>query len=212
MSYIFLTPNFDESGETKYFAIPADKIETLNVYETYDRNGQQVGHENAGDYHMDNSYSDAKRDCELAIKEKFGLEVSIDGQNGQIEVIENADVDEWISDSEDENAGNFVNEINSFILEWKEQNENIITCKGFDYWDGSNWKTIITECEFHGEPSHNIVDDEDLVTELNEAIENKEFTKEGFGVKTYESGNWEIDDSQWQGVWASYIITEKVEA
>lgn len=209
MNYIFLTPNFDESGETKYFAIPADKIETLNVFETYDKYGQKVGHENAGDYHIDNSQSDAKSDCEIAIKEKYGVEVSIDAHNSCIEVIDNTEVDEWISENEDENAGNFISELNAFILEWCNEKENISSCQGFTYWNGNDWKTIITDYEFDGNPSHSIVDDEDLIVELSAAIENKEFVNEGFGCKNYESGNWNIEKSYYQGTWASYILTEK---
>jgi len=45
---IFLTENFSE-GETKYFAIDASKIETLNVSDTYDSHGLKIGTDDAGD-------------------------------------------------------------------------------------------------------------------------------------------------------------------
>ena len=73
-NYIFLTENFNE-GSTTYYAIPADKIETLNLFETYDKHGQHIGHTNAGDYHLANSEGGyATTDCLKAIAEKFGID------------------------------------------------------------------------------------------------------------------------------------------
>lgn len=40
------------------FAVAKESFKYLPLAETYDRYGQLVGHENAGDYHPDNPYSD----------------------------------------------------------------------------------------------------------------------------------------------------------
>lgn len=209
-NFIFLT-EADNQGPVTYYAIPEEKIKTLNEFETYDRFGQQVGHEAAGDYHIDNEQSPAKQDCISAIQEKFGVDVNIDTHNEVVEFIQNTEVDEWISDQNDPTeAGEFINEINSFISEWVEENSTITTLSGFDYWDGSNWRTVVVEREHTGKDntSHQILDDQELIAQLNEAIENKKFVKSGFGKEIYQSENWEIVVSNFQGSWATYEIRE----
>ena len=206
-NYIFLTNKFDQ-GDSIYYAIPASKIETLLVVDTYARYGQPVSVEDTGDYHINNQYSDAKKDCEKAILEKFNKEVFIDRYNDCVEVIENNEVDEWICQN-DENARDFINEINTFITKWCEKNNILQSCEGFNYWDGSNWATIITSYENDGNNSHEIIKDKKLIDKLNNGIENMEFLKEGFGNKTYVFEDVKIIDSCYQGTWASYELTIK---
>ncbi len=43
----------------------------MNLSDTYDRYGQEISNYDAGDYHFDNSASDAVMDCKKAIEEKF---------------------------------------------------------------------------------------------------------------------------------------------
>lgn len=209
-NFIFLTEANSE-GPVTYYAIPDEKIETLNEFETYDRYGQQIGHEAAGDYHIDNEQSPARQDCISAIQEKFRVIVNIDTHNEVVEWIDNTEVDEWISDQNDPTeAGEFIAEINSFISEWVEENSTITTLRGFDYWDGSNWRTVVVEREHTGRDntSHQILDDQELMAELNEAIENKKFVKSEFGKEKYQSDRWEIVVNNFQGSWASYEIRE----
>lgn len=47
-NYTFLKENYNEDGITRYFAISRERIETLKVSETYDRNGQLVSPIDAG--------------------------------------------------------------------------------------------------------------------------------------------------------------------
>jgi hypothetical protein len=196
-NYIFLTENYNE-GPTTYYAISSDKIETLNLCDTYDRNGQKVGHFYAGDYHLDNHESDATKDCIKAVSEKFSIDednIHLVNTGGEIE-IEAGDGAQYGFDEKT---------VEAFIKEWREKNESLTEVKGFDYWDGHNWKTITTGVYF-GEPSHEIVSDEKLVAELNEAIENKSFEKSGFGCEVYSHDKWVVIDSNWQGTWAAFEI------
>jgi hypothetical protein len=203
--YIFLTKKYEEN-ETTYLAIDPAKIESLNVCDTYDSNGQTVDHETAGDYHIDNQYSDAKHDCEKAILEKFGKTVSIDAHNACVEVIENTEVEEWITENE-ETAGDFINEINTFIKSWCEENHTLETCEGFNYWDGSNYRSVITNYHVEGYESHSIVEDEEIIEKLNTAIENKEWVSDSFGLKKYEFEDVKIVVSQFSGAWEAYSLT-----
>jgi hypothetical protein len=198
-TYIFLTENYNE-GPTTYYAIAADKIEALNLSETYDQHGQLVGHTNAGDYHLDNLEGTAAiEDCKTAIADKFGIDY--DNIN-----IENVGDDTFkIVAGYGEEYGFDEAAVNAFIKEWREENESLTDVKGFTYWDGHNWKTVTTSINF-GEPSHSIVDDEKLIAELNEAIENKSFEKSGFGCEVYSYENWMVIDSNWQGTWSAFEI------
>ena len=207
-NYTFRTKSYEESGESTYYAISPDRIKTLQVAATYNAYGQQIGSYDAGDYALDNSGCDAKADCETAIFEKFNLKVSVDTDVKTVETVGDDDADEWVSESEIENAETLISEMNAFISKWCAENENMTTCKGFDYWDGSNWKTITVEFEFHGEPSHKVVEDEDLIAELNNAIQNKEFLKDGFGYKEYAHEGWVVTASQFQGSWAAYTLNK----
>lgn len=208
--YTFLKNRFPEiDNVTRYFAIPEDKIETLNLHDTYDRNGQQIGHTNAGDYSIDNEYCDAESDCLEALKQKFNITSLKNDFNDParidflqirgFEIYNNSNIDESDIENYDEEK------INAFIAEWEKENAIYETVQGFDYWDGSNWDTITTASE-HGEPSHEVISDDELTSELNEAIESREFQKEGFGKKIFIFGNWVIVDSYVQGTWASYEI------
>lgn len=196
-NYIFLTKNFNE-GPTTYYVIAADKVETLKLCDTYDKNGQKVGHEHAGDYNFHNQHSDAEKDCKKEIAENFGINVDnihLVNVGGEIE-IEAGDGTQY---GFDEKA------VENFIKEWREKNEYLEEVNGFTYWDGHNWKTIITDI-FFAEPTHSIVDDEKLVVELNAAIENKSFEKSGVGCEVFSHDKWAIIDWNWQGTWAVYEI------
>jgi hypothetical protein len=201
-NYIFLTENFNE-GPTTYYAISADKIETLNLFETYDQHGQKVGHTNAGDYHLDNSDGTyAMQDCIKAINEKFGIGLN----DVDVTIIKNGE--EFEVDHND--MGWNESEVNDFIKEWRKENESLTEVEGFTYWDGRNWKTITTSVD-DGEPSHEVVSDEKLVAELHDAIENKSFEVSGFGCDVYSHDQWAVIDSNWQGTWASYEIMSMID-
>lgn len=197
-NYIFLTENNNE-GPTTYYAIPSDKIETMNLCDTYDRNGQKIGHTNAGDYHLSNSEGVAITDCTKAISEKFGIDID------NIHFV-NEGLDEFTIEAGDgEEYGFDESAVNAFIKEWREENESLVEVEGFDYWDGHNWKTVTTSVE-NAEPTHSIVDDEALVAELNKSIWYKIFKKSGFGCEVFSHEDWVIVVSNWQDTWAAYDI------
>lgn len=79
---------------------------------------------------------------------------------------------------------------------------------GFNYWDGHNWKTVVLEREHTDDISHEILENRELVEELNNAIENKEFLKSEFGKEIFQFEGLKIVINNCQGSWASYEITE----
>lgn len=195
--YVFLKKADD--SEDVYYAIDPAKIETLNLFETYDGFGQQVGHYNAGDYHPDNSASPAVQDCLNAIAEKFGIDTDgIEFRGDEIEF-------EGVPDN--------VAAIRDFVSSWIADNASIGTCEGFTFWNGHNWQTVIVSAEWdEGAITHTVINDDKLISELSEALENRSFVKEGFGEKIYKSDNgYYVIDSYVQGTWASYVIVPAAE-
>lgn len=196
-TYIFLTEK--DSNRQEYFAISADRIETLNLHACYDQHGQEVGHYNAADYHFDNSESDAKINCLEAIAEKFGIDIS------PLDIVE--DGEGYVVEHEDGEEIQRIEEINVFVNEWLKENQNITTVEGFTYWDGHNWQTIITDDgDYPGIATHDVVDDEQLIAELNKAIEDREFVKEDFGKKIHEANGYTIISSLYASDWEAYCL------
>jgi hypothetical protein len=190
-NFTFITEKYSENPQTVYFAIDSEKIETLNVSDTYDQNGQQVTAEQAGDYILIANEEDAEKLNKWCTEHTADL----DDEEGTIYG--------W-------NEGEIINNDDFRFGMFKEvvSEKSIIktTCKGFTYWNGHNWRTITTEQE-HYEPSHTIVTDSELIEKLKKAIENKEFEKKGFGFTAYRFEDVEIIESNWQGVFAEYKIT-----
>ena len=204
MARIFLKENFSENSVTRYFSIDDSRIETLKVFETYANHGEQVGHYYAGDYSIFNSASSAAFDCQDAINQKFGVVALID--DGLVQIIDNVDVD--YSFDTDSEFDELTKDINNFIIEWEKQNSNYSKVKGFNYFDGHNWKTVTTCADF-GETSHSIIEDEDLIGELEKAIEEMEFVESGYGKEEYEGNGYAIIKTQFESDWSEYTL-EKI--
>jgi hypothetical protein len=81
---------------------------------------------------------------------------------------------------------------------------------GFNYWDGSNWKTVTTQSD-NEETNYSIVNDDLLTEELNEAIENRELEKESFGIKTYTSSEWVVFQSQYASDFETFSVISAME-
>lgn len=151
-TFTFLKAKYDGSEDSdSVFVIDNDRIKTLNLADTYDRFGQLVGHENAGDHHPDNQYS--------------GFE---------------------------------------------EGDEEILTdCKGFNYFDGNNYKSVITECSTMDDAvTHEVITDPEEIALYTDCINNMQFEKEGSGKKIYESGDFTITESFFASAWETYRIEE----
>ena len=198
--FIFLTEANSE-GQVVYFAIDAEKIKEIPESDTYDRFGQPISAGEAGNY--------------LELKTQKAVDVANQAYHDfhaewdDTEVLQHFSIGDEILAYEDSNSYDSV--VKSGTLEEGVDYDVTSTwVKGFNYWDGSNWKSIIVEREHTGRDntSHQILDDQELIARLNEVIENKKFVKSGFGKEVYQSGNWEIVVSNFQGSWATYEIRE----
>jgi hypothetical protein len=188
-NFTFLTSN-NQEFETTYFAIDSDKIETLNVSDCYDNNGQQVGAYNASDY-----ISLTSEDAEILNKWCNTNAEKLDDEEGTKYCFVQGD----IIMGDDFRFDIFTGTISK---------DSIMrtTCKGFTFWNGNNHKTITVSVE-HGEPTHSIVTDEKLIEKLNNAIENKGEGASSFGQISYLFEDVSIVNSAYATSFATYEIT-----
>lgn len=198
MSYIFLTNpdrNECEFGKSRYYAISEGAIETLRVSETHSDFGNIVGSYNGGDtieLLSEKAVEIAKRVVEEQDAEyEFKIGDMVTGYDN--------------SDVFDEIEAKFLVED---LVEGTDYNLSYETLEGFNYWDGHNWQTLVVSFENEGYTAWEIVSDEELIKELNEAIDSMDFHHESTGCKYYHSGQWQIEESFWQGHWEKYTIEE----
>lgn len=191
MSYIFIKENtFGDNKEVPFLAIPETSINNMNISDTWGDYGQTVSASDVGD----------------SIELKTDLAVEIANEKAK-----ELELDIIFS------VGGFIlsyvyDELYDFLIDNLNEHEDYVkycsTCEGFNYWGGSNFKTITVSCEF-GEPSHMLIDDEALISELNEAIEDSVFVCEGFGTKKYETEKYIVIDNYCQGHFEAYEVYEK---
>lgn len=200
-TYMIITNRFNENGIDEYFAISKDRIETMKASETYDRFGQLVDEVDAGDYVC------------LLTQKAVDLANKIANEERE-ENHNNSDSDEEFEKNEIYSLNDTVSaydnrDIFTAIRELDETDFDHISeeVKGFNYWDGNNWKTVTIECEYN-EPSHEVIE-EKLSVEINEAIENVEFTHSGFGVQVGKYNDWVVISSQWQGDFSAYTVMSR---
>jgi len=192
-TYKFIQEKYPETNEVKpWLAISEDVIETLNDSDTYGNYGQKVSAYDAGD----SIELRSQKAVNTANKTAKELELDQDFEIGSIvSAFDNIELYDNIIDD--------IEEDEDYLLYCS-------TSEGFNYWDGSNWKTVTVSSEV-GEPSHELIDDEVLEKELNNAIEESEFVKEGFGRKVYETEKYWIVDSNFQNHFESYEVYNKDE-
>lgn len=193
-NFTFLKNRFNEQDSLIY-AIGENRIETLKTHETYDSYGQQVGHYNAGDYSVLNSACDLKRQCEIAVAENFYLD---------LDEIELYDLEIDYSGEEMINE----EEINKFIEEYEAENAIYYEVEGFNFWNGHNWQTVVTSDEF-SEPGYDVISDEELIDNLNKAIEVSELVAEKTGKRIYQGNGYFVISNSYSDSFASYeLISE----
>ena len=144
---IFLKNNYEDNG---VIYATNNEIETLNVSDCYDRNGQQIGHDDAGDFIELTDESMVKFANEFTESTEYKIDDYINAW------------DSW-----------------QLFKALNENFENVVeytTCQGFNVWDGHNWKSIIVDTEI-GEPEWSIVEfDEDILDEMEEVRTGNGFT------------------------------------
>lgn len=196
-TYTFLTRNQNqEEGIVRYFAVGSERIERFPMSDSYSDFGQPIGADDAGDY-LELSTSDAVAFANQAYHNEYA-------EYDDSEVLEHYKIGDTINAYDEYRV--YIAVLNKF-----EGTEHISIEKtwveGFNYWNGSNHRSVITDQEHGGMGNYSVVNDEELTAKLNEAIQNMAFVSKGFGTETYTAPGFEIVESYCQGAWEKYTIT-----
>ena len=133
-------------GDDSFYITERNNFETVNLCDffifrnlCFDNNGFKIGCFGAQCYSIDNSYSDATKDCLKSLYEYFEIEYSDDYLLFSIEEVLSGEND-LLSEIDEK-------EISGFIKNWRENNEAHTEVDAWTYWDGCNYKTIILRSE-----------------------------------------------------------------
>ena len=153
-------------------------------------NGFGLSHADIGDY----SWGEFDFDCDLkdAIKKHFGIECNIDGLCITEDEIYDADEEEELTELLEEKE----DEIREFADEWAEKHESLVKGNYIEYYNGSNYDTIVLWSdidEYDTEREYELLDEdnEEAIQVLEEYAASK-FVEEDFYGKTYRSQKYEF--------------------
>ena len=153
-------------------------------------NGFGLSHADIGDY----SWGEFDFDCDLkdAIKKHFGIECNIDGLCITEDEIYDADEEEELTELLEEKE----DEIREFADEWAEKHESLVKGNYIEYYNGSNYDTIVLWSdidEYDTEREYELLDEdnEEAIQVLEEYAASK-FAEEDFYGITYRSQKYEF--------------------
>ena len=157
-------------------------------------NGFSLSHAEIGDY----SWGEFQFDCDLkdAIKKHFKLECNLDGlciTEDEINIhTYDADEEEELIDLLEEKE----NEIREFAHEWAEKHESLVKGNYIEYYNGSNYDTIVLWSdidEYDTEREYELLDeDNEEAMQVLEEYSSSKFIEEDFYGITYRSQTYEF--------------------
>lgn len=197
--YTFLksADRYEHRDNPMWWAVSSDRIESLAVSDSYDQFGQKISPSDAGDY------------LDLISDAAVSLANEIDANYGDVEYEDEAarpirfKLHSVVSAFDDHDI---FSQIVEKLEEGRDYRLEETQFEGFNFWDGSNFKTIVVS-SFDDNNTHEIEEDESIIARLNAALENGELVSEGFGTKTFRYQDAEIKYSQFQAAWEYAEIT-----
>lgn len=193
-TYSFIKKANVEAGiENPWLAINVDRIETLNVSDCYDSNGQQIDPYSAGDTLSLLTTAAVEVANKVSKEEDYDFTYNI---NEIISAPDGGPYDEIVKALE-----------KSELIESTDYAFEKQTVKGFNYWNGHNWRTVAVESD-NNEPEYELCDDQDLIDRMNKAIEECEYSSECRGFTYFEHPDFSIKKSAFQEDFEDYQIFE----
>lgn len=128
--------------DERFFITHTDNFEVQCLCDCFDSHGQKIGCYNSGCYSFDNSSSNAYKDCLEDLYEHFGIKAGY-----QYENICYSDFEDTLNGENDLLDGIKRADIVSFIMDWKDENEQHVEVIAWTYWDGSNFKTFVLDSD-----------------------------------------------------------------
>lgn len=191
--YIFLAKT-EKYGDVEYFAIPESNIEILNVCDTYGFYGQQVSSSEAGDFlslstqkavdFANQAYHNNHNEENEEVKQKWSI-------GDYISAYDFSEFDEILKSS---------------LKEGVDYSVTYTECKGFNFWDGSNWKTIMVAHDNYNNFDWEVITDKSIIKRLRTAISKMKWHSKGPGYDFYKHGSVDITEFYWQGAWEKYRL------
>lgn len=177
-----------------YVIVADDEITYNSPLYDCQYNGFSLSHAEIGDY----SWGEFDFDCDLkdAIKKHFKLGCNLDGlciTEDEINIhTYDADEEEELTELLEEKE----DEIREFSNKWAEKNESLVKGNYIEYYDGSNYDTIvlssdIDDCDTRREYELLDEDNEEAIQVLEEYAASK-FAEEDFYGITYRSQKYEF--------------------
>lgn len=158
------------------YIIDTSEFKMMPISSTYDRYGQKVTAEDAGDYLTVSSQS---------LLNKVNNELK-----------ETLELNEIVSAYDHPHAFEYIKEHgNSDEYEITEH-----MCKAYNYFDGSNYKSVIIECDTF-ETFYEKVDQQEEEAILGEYEDKSEVEEHNTGVKTFVGQKYLFRESQFAGAW-----------
>lgn len=187
--FIFISQN-DPSDDI--LVVSEKAIESVAIADTYDHYGQKVGHIDAGDY--------------LTIETQEAADAANEIYNNnrqewddETPPIEKFQVGDAVSAYDYSDVFDALIDHDGVTLEQEE-------IQAIQYWDGHNFRTFALEGD--GQDGE-IIDDDDLIEKLESALDEMEYSHETTGCKYWETENFVICESAWQGAFERYSISRK---
>jgi hypothetical protein len=182
------------NDKTGMYIVDADKVETLNLADTYDAYGQEVGHVGACDYCVQNGrYGFNSNMLSHLRSEGFGETIDSLEENDDLSESEIAELLCSYEDDFNETETKISQKIKDAAEKFADENQIITTCEGWNYWDGHNYQSVVVACEQDDAVTANIIDDDEAANILAE-------------YEDVEWGEWE--GAERKGVTENYTFTE----
>ena len=179
-----------QEQDYNYVIVSDDEITYNSPLYDCQYNGFGLSHAEIGDY----SWGEFQFDCDLkdAIKKHFKLGCNLDGLCiTEDDITYDADEEELIDLLEEKE-----DKIREFANKWAEKNESLVKGNYIEYYNGSNYDTIvlssdIDDCDTEIEYELLDEDDEEAIQVLEEYAASK-FAEEDFYGITYKSQTYEF--------------------
>jgi hypothetical protein len=187
--YSFLVSSVPDEEGLLYLAVLTDSIEKTALSGTYDKYGQVIGREMAGDY--------------LEILTEAGMNLANEKYNEQL--------DEDDIEPNKFQIGSAVSaydhsEIFDCLLNEDASNYQLVEQQvdSIEYHDGHNFRSCVLGEEGS---EYEIVTDEELIFELKNAILLRKYDGDRTGLKYFTAPGWNVWVSFWQGRFESYNLS-----
>jgi len=197
--YDFLnTDIYGDNGEV--VCVSKGRIEDIAISDTYGSYGQSVTPEDAGDCFILLTPKAVK----LANKAYHDYHESSREERKELVIFETGETYSCYE------FGEHLDEITHKLKSGKDYEMERAYCSGFNYHDGNNWQTVVVETP-NGEPSVELINDQENILQWHIAIARMEHYSEGNGITRFSSAGFWIDESNWADAWERYTILENEE-